>query len=158
MKDKRRLIAERLEYLRRRSGGRLTPAAVVADARDPKSVLHRNAGFQWDLRKAAYRQWIEHARTLIADAVVVVRDRNDLTFESHAFVRNATLSPREQGYVSVLALRKDKREARLAMNYELKRLISYVERVEGIAKTLGLSSMVRAVLEDLLRLQEKLAA
>lgn len=61
-------IGERLSALEAR--GRLTPDAVLCDAKDPGSVLH--AHFEWDNNKAAHRWRLEQAGHLIRCVTVTV--------------------------------------------------------------------------------------
>ena len=61
--DQREAIRQRLAELELDGGGRLTPAAVVDDAKDPASPLHDC--FQWGDVKAAHAHRLDQARSLI---------------------------------------------------------------------------------------------
>jgi hypothetical protein len=63
-------VAQELELVRKRHGGILRPADVVAFARDPQTALH--AEFEWDDSKAAEQYRLEQARQIIRCAVHVV--------------------------------------------------------------------------------------
>jgi hypothetical protein len=63
------MIGEALETIRLENGGELHPQAVVADARDAKSPLHRY--FEWDDRKAAEAHRVDQARALIRSVRVI---------------------------------------------------------------------------------------
>lgn len=63
-------VAQELELVRKRHGGILRPADVVAFARDPQTALH--AEFEWDDNKAAEQYRLEQARQIIRCAVRVV--------------------------------------------------------------------------------------
>lgn len=64
-------VGTRLERLRIEAGGELVPEAVVADARDPDSPLHRL--FEWNEAEAAHQHRLSQARSLIRAVVVRYR-------------------------------------------------------------------------------------
>lgn len=66
-------IGEKLAALEAK--GRLTPDAVLKDAKNPKSVLH--AQFEWNDAKAAERWRLEQAGHLIRSVTVVVEQRDE---------------------------------------------------------------------------------
>lgn len=63
---------ERLETIRLRNRGSLTPAMVVKDARSEKSPLH--PAFEWDDRRAAEKYRLDQASYIIRSIAVVVRN------------------------------------------------------------------------------------
>ena len=63
------VIGEALDAIRVESGGQLHPQAVVAGARDPKSVLHPH--FEWNDAKAAEAHRMDQARALIRSIRVI---------------------------------------------------------------------------------------
>lgn len=63
---------ERLEEIRNRNGGALTPEATVEDAKNKKSPLHKQ--FNWNVDEAAHAHWLDTARDLISDVMVVFAD------------------------------------------------------------------------------------
>ena len=67
-------VSVELETIRKRSGGILRPADVVAFASDPKTALH--ARFEWDDTKAAHLYRLEQARAIIRCSVKVMHDDN----------------------------------------------------------------------------------
>lgn len=80
---------EQIEHLRGlEKDGRLTPEAVVEDARDPGSPLHEL--FEWNVDKAAMKHWMDRARTLIRSVEVVIRNER-LTVSTVAYVRDRIL-------------------------------------------------------------------
>jgi len=68
------MIGEALETIRLENGGELHPQAVVADARDAKSPLHRY--FEWDDKKAAEAHRMDQARALIR-SIRIIDDNDD---------------------------------------------------------------------------------
>ena len=84
------VIGEALDTDRLESGGQLHPHAVVADARDAKSPLHRH--FEWDDQKAAERVPLDQARALIRSIRSSTSMRRGLDRRSCAF-GTTTASP-----------------------------------------------------------------
>lgn len=75
-------IGERLSAIE--AAGRLTPDAVLHDARNPVSVLHNQ--FEWDDRKAAHKWRIEQAGYLIRSVTVSVEPNEATARTIRAFV------------------------------------------------------------------------
>src|ERR1700680_1931431 len=69
-------IGEALAQIAAASNGHLTPKAVVSEARNNRSVLHRH--FEWDDAVAAEAFRLDQARTLIR-SIRVVDNENDET-------------------------------------------------------------------------------
>ena len=69
------VIGEALDAIRVESGGQLHPQAVVADARDPKSVLHPH--FEWNDAKAAEAHRLDQARALIRSIRIIDEEDDD---------------------------------------------------------------------------------
>jgi hypothetical protein len=55
-------------------GGKLHTKHVVALAKKPSSALHKHPAFEWDVKKAAYQQWMDAARSIVQVYVGVVED------------------------------------------------------------------------------------
>lgn len=70
-----KIAGEHLEKLRVRHNGKLTPRAVLEDAKSRTSPLHK--AFEWSETKAAteYRLW--QARHIVNSLIVVVRGGKD---------------------------------------------------------------------------------
>jgi hypothetical protein len=64
--------------------GELTPALVVSEAQDTKSVLHRF--FEWDHARAAERHWVATAGRLIRSVRIVVKQEKREPTLARAFV------------------------------------------------------------------------
>jgi hypothetical protein len=73
-------IGQALAEIAEEGGGRLTPPAVVAAARNPRSPLHRH--FEWDDVKAAEAYRLDQARAIIG----VIRIEEDDQEVSRAFL------------------------------------------------------------------------
>ncbi len=153
---KKKIVAERLKWLEEKHG-KLTPELVVNDAKNPKSPLHKGAGFEWDIDKAAYSNWIDHARHLIASVEYVVRSETK-TYTSVYYVRDPRTPTNKQGYVSTETLAADKQWAREAIDLEIKQVLARVERLRALAGALGHAALVEALLVDLAQLEQAIAA
>jgi hypothetical protein len=91
------VVGERLEEIRR--GRRLTPKAVVDDARPARSPLH--PCFEWNDSLAAEKYRLEQARGLIQNVVVVYEAPKGKKLPVRAFVSVTKNNERE--YTSISA-------------------------------------------------------
>lgn len=87
-------LGEALEVISAKSGGRLTPPAVVEAARDKKNILHKH--FEWSDPVAAEAYRLDQARSLIrcihvesteaengyARAFLSIKDRDGTSYRS----------------------------------------------------------------------------
>lgn len=152
---KQDLIRKRLERLAALNGGRLTPDAVVQDAKSAKSPLHDQ--FEWDDSEAA-RQWrLQQARDLIRSVRIEI-EVNERIVSTVCYVRDPRAASEEQGYVEVQKLRTEADLAREAMLRELASASALVMRVQGLAEVLGMVSEAQGVRDSLDRLAAKVAA
>jgi len=71
-KVKAQVAGERIELLRTKNGGSITPATVVKDAKSKSSPLHN--AFEWNNAKAADAHRLFQARNLIASIEVVYEE------------------------------------------------------------------------------------
>ncbi len=134
--------------------GRLTPAMLVEDARDPNSPLHRL--FDWDDASAAEKQRLHTARQILVSVKVVVVTEH-VSFKAPLMLRDPASPPREQGYVSLVALQKDAVAARAAMLTEFHRAESALSRARNVASVLNLSDEIEALIMRLTGLREVIA-
>lgn len=154
-RKRKEAIAARLAEIAKEHGGRLTPAAVVADARSQNSVLHDC--FEWDDTKAASQWRIEQARALISSITVSI-ESNERIISAPFYVRDPSAANSEQGYTSVTSLRDDKALARDSLEYELRRAIGCLERVLDLAEVFGFTEEAQHTLEHLSSMREVLVA
>ena len=138
-------IVRRLEALYRQHG-ELTPTLVVEDARDTESPLHSH--FEWTDTIAAEKYRRMQARKLLASVEVRIRI-NKVEVATVAYVRDPDAAPREQGYAPVVELQKDSERAKAALQYELRRIASLLERARRLALALGLASEVDSLLTEI---------
>jgi flagellar basal body rod protein FlgC len=149
--ETRKLIADRLAKLAASNGGRLTPEAVVEDAKSKDSPLHDH--FLWDTKKAAYQHWLDQARALIRSVRVEV-----ITESKSVSVVGYVRDPRagdEQGYVSITSLKSDRESAREALVGEFSRVADMLRRAKEIAAALDAQDEVDDLLQRTVGLRER---
>jgi len=139
-----KVIKERLERIRERNDGVLTPSDVVEDARRATSPLHNF--FTWDDTVAAHQYRLDQARTLIRNVKVEVVTTTH-TIVAPCYVRDPRVDAATQGYCSTAEIRNESTVAADALRYEFDRAIAMLTRAVAIADALGLGPDV----QDLLR-------
>lgn len=150
--DQRDAIRQRLAELELDGGGRLTPAAVVEDAKDPASPLH--ACFQWDDEKAAQAHRLDQARALIT-SIRIVQKTDRTAVRAVFYVRDPNAADDEQGYVSTTTLRSDTDSARAAIIAEFSRVADMLRRAREIAKALECEDDVETLLRSVVDLRSR---
>lgn len=130
-------------------GRRLTPAALVEDARQKNSPLH--SLFNWNAKRAAELYWLDVARHIIGEVRVLVT-RKQYAFKTPCYVRD-TSDPKAQGYRHVEALRRDRVSSRESLIYTLETAAGHVRRAHDLALTLGLEGEIDALLEKIVGVQ-----
>jgi hypothetical protein len=135
--------------------GRLSADVVIADARNPESVLH--AEFEWDLEKAAHESWVERARALIKLVKFEVVIHSE-TVAVPYYVRDPDADAGEQGYVAVPIILSEPQRAIRALKAEIQRALDSLHRAEAYTAVLDeynveLGVALRAV-ERVLRTME----
>lgn len=150
---KRKAIADRLEKIAGLNGGRITPDAVLLDAKSPKSPLHDQ--FDWDDSTAAKSWRLSQARELIRSIRVEITT-DTRTVSTVRYVRDPAAGE-AQGYVEVAKLRDDKTLAIEALQGEIRQANALVARARSIADALGLSAEIEMVSESVETLQVRLA-
>lgn len=123
--------------------GALTPDVVVQDAQKATSPLHHV--FEWDDAVAGVKYRIAQARHLIASHRVFI-ERRETVIAAPAYVRDPSVSARDQGYISTARLSTDKDLARSALVSEAARAAAYLERVRALAVALDLEDEVDEIL------------
>jgi hypothetical protein len=127
--------------------GVITPDDVVAEAKNPKHVLHPI--FEWDDRIAAHERRLDVARHLIASIEVII-ETEDVTISAISYVRDVRKRRGEQGYTSVDALSRRREDAQATIMIELERIVGGVERARLVAGSLGLASYFEEILTQAL--------
>jgi len=150
--EQREAVKKRLIEIEEANGGRLTPDAVVRDAKRKDSPLH--ACFEWDVKKAAAAHWIEQARDLITSISIVVRtERTNVS--AVFYVRDPSCKSSEQGYVSVTKVRTDADMAREVLVSEFSRVADMLRRARELAAALDAASEVESLLQTVVGLRQR---
>jgi EAL domain-containing protein (putative c-di-GMP-specific phosphodiesterase class I) len=123
-------------------GGLLTPEAVVKEAADPASPLHRY--FEWDNRKAAHQFRIEQARRLIRSVEI---DVSVSASRSVVVAPRYVSAPTRSGYLSISDLSRDPDEARAAVVAEMTRAAAALRRARTIAAVLEGVDLIEDLLD-----------
>lgn len=156
----RKAIAGRLKKLADESGGRLTPEAVVNDAKSPRSPLHRC--FDWDDSEAARKWRLEQARSLIRTVKVEYEVTEGVVkkvkVQVHEYVRDPQAEPEEQGYVAVAKVLTDDDLKRDVLAQELGRAVALLNRARHLAEALGLAGEADELLDRLQGLRSRVTA
>lgn len=134
-------VVERLKSLER-NNGRLLPADVVEDARDPNSPTHSH--FTWDDGEAAAKYRLDEARSLIRMVTLEVTV-HDVPLSVVSYVRDPDLDTRTSGYRNVSNLRKEEDSARAVIIDEMKRVTNAVRRAKSLAAVLGFSDDIEEI-------------
>lgn len=141
-KEQRNAIRDTLERITQANSGRLTPEAVVQEAKSKDSPLHDC--FEWDQRKAAHQYRIWQARELITSIKVEVRT-DKTTLSTVAYVRDPTAGPSEQGYVRTLSLVGETEMARDVLLEEFGRARAALQRASDLASVFQLQEEIGLV-------------
>jgi len=151
-KEQREAIRVRLAELEFSNGGRLTPSAVVEDAKDPDAPTHHC--FEWDDNKAAESYRIEQARTLITSVVVMQRTEHKMVSCVY-YARDPSCESHEQGYVSVPTLRTDADMAREVLHREFSSVADSLRRARTFAAVLDATDVVETLLSSVVGLRQR---
>jgi len=152
--EKRDAIAARVALLEKRGNGRVTPEAVVDDARAPTSPLHDQ--FEWDEKKAAYQHNLDQARALIV-SIKYVSTTTTSTYKVPLYWRDPAAAGNEQGYVSVPTLRSDEDYARDALVEAFRRVGDELRRAQQLAIALDLDEEVEKLLNGVAELRQRIS-
>lgn len=134
--EKRASVASELARLAKRRGF-LTPAQVVAAARDPRSPLHSH--FTWDDSKAAIAHRLWQARSLIA-SVEFEPTEDRAPFRAYVHIRND--GEADGRYVATVDALADPETRKAVLQRALADLDRVRERYEQLSE---LASIWRAI-------------
>ena len=140
-----------LAEIAERNGGRLTPDAVVKEARKPASPLH--GYFTWDVKEAAAERWLDQARQLIRSVRVEVTT-TQFSMRAPEYLRDPAAG-REQGYISIRRLATDEDMAREAIVAEFSNAAAALSRAKAVAAALGLADQIEEVRSRVIALTEQ---
>ena len=133
--------------------GTLTPNRVLEAAKDKRTALHKY--FEWDDKKAGHAYRLEQARQLIrsVECEVTVYDRG---VRCVALVRTPNVPASRQSYSSVERLRENRADARAALEYEMDRAESYLNRCLVLAEVFKLKPEFERLVSSLQELRGRL--
>jgi hypothetical protein len=142
--EKRDAVRIRVDEIAGRNAGRIKLEDVIEDARNEESPLHDY--FTWDDAKAAHKQRLDEARTLLR-SINVPYEFNLTEHQVIAYVRDPAKPEKENGYISTVVLRTDHDLARAALVEEFSRAAAAMRRAIEVAKALDLYDEVAAQLD-----------
>jgi hypothetical protein len=153
-------IRQALEALQD-SRGRLTPERVVAAARNPRHVLHREFG--WNDRQQANLHRLDRARELITKYITVTVIYRSERISVPFYVKDASAPPTTQGYVALVGPSMNRANAELTMIAEFDRCASIIGRARGIAGVLssrfpGLDAQLEGLLDQLIAIRSAISS
>lgn len=132
--------------------GTLEPTAVVEDARPKNSSLH--GYFEWNDRIAAEKHRLDQARDLIQSVHVTVQIEN-VKIVVPMYIRDPDAGA-AQGYKTVFQLQDKHEVARRALDEELDRVESVLDRAVKLSRVLGLEELSAPLIGQVARLREAL--
>lgn len=132
--------------------GDIAVDAVWQAARSNNHPLHNL--FPWNLEEAAIQHWRYIARKIVASCRVEITYK-ETTFKVPQYVRNPDKSACEQGYVNVFHIKDSEELAREALNAEIDRIESAVNRALSLARVFGLEKDFRLILRGIAGIREK---
>lgn len=152
-KAQREAIRKRLARITERDNGVLTPDAVVRDARNEASPLHKC--FTWDDTEAAAKWRLHEARELIASVRVEIRTEQR-EVSTVCYVRDPSASRETQGYVQVAKLRTERQAALEALSAEMDAVQARIERAKSLADALDLSEDFERLRDQVIYFNERM--
>ena len=148
-------IRERLQSLADSNGGRLTPQAVVEDAKREGSPLHEL--FEWDQRRGHEIYLMHRAREVIRSVKVTIKT-SETVHLAPLFTRDPTCEPRQAGYVSVRKLRNETDLARERVVAEFAAAAAALKRAKAVAAALDIGAEVDGLIFDVGQLRDRVVA
>lgn len=133
--------------------GKLTPRLFWKEARDKSGVAYScHKLFDWNIKSAAERYWTDRASEIIASVRVTITTTTQ-KIRSVAYVHD----PRAKGagYISVATLRDDSIYAQEALDAEVTRVVSLLERARELAAAVGLVEELEMALRAAMKLHSR---
>lgn len=136
----RRITQRHIDHIKSlEKHGRITPDIVLSDAKHASSPLHNL--YEWDTEKAAEAHWLDRSREILGQIHVIIHTET-VTYQLPNYVRDPSAAAKEQGYVSMDALRVESALARRALIAEVERAASALQRARIIAVGLSLEDVI----------------
>lgn len=148
--EERQAVEARLAELTAKGSGRLTPEAVVEDAKSKRSPLHAFI-FRESDQEAAHQRRLDLARQLIRSVrVVMTTDRRSISVVGYVHDPGTNAA----GYVPTATLIDDHDRARETVLREFARIEGIIERSREVAAALGLDGQLEEMLAGIQRFVE----
>ncbi len=122
--------------------GHVTTDHLIEHAKDVTSPWHDE--FVWDIKAAAYEAWTDTARKILRRVVLQI-ERRDIIIETPRFVHDPELGSGENGYISILKIKRSKTARQLLMEQEMSRAIGNLRRSLNIALAIGEDEIAGAI-------------
>ena len=148
-------IIQELDKIAAKHGGVLEPEHFVAEASKPKHPLH--SLFDWDVDKAAHRDYIRQARKIIVSVEYQVRTETRI-LSVPVYVRDPRKEGNEAGYRSLQSIKTDADMKHETLVAEFKRVGALLARARSIAEALELEAEVDAIIDQLQLAQQRVTA
>lgn len=154
-KSKRGTLAEQKAAAIRKIArdGRVDPQDVIAAARDPKNVLHRE--FIWDDRKAADAYRLDRARQLIREVKLEISYR-EITLAAPYFISDPGSDI--PSYIETKRIARSGTQARRVLADELARIKGAINRGRSLAIAFNLQLYFDALLDQTIALEQAFTA
>lgn len=131
---------ERLESLRKKNDGRLTPEVIVADAEEDASPLH--PAFEWDDTVAAHSFRLDQARHL-SRSIVIIRDAQPDAKPIRAFVNICHDGDDENSYTSIEVAMADESLRKQVLNAAMKELKAFQNKYREYEELVDIMSAIQ---------------
>jgi hypothetical protein len=135
----------------RDKSGRIAPNIVVDAARDPASPLHDE--FEWDVAKAAERDWIRTACELIRSVKFIV-EFEDRKIIAPYYVSDPSRD--ESAYIQTARVAKNGAMSERVLRDELARIVGAIHRAMTLASAFNLKSSFERMLDEAVKIEHSL--
>jgi hypothetical protein len=135
----------------RDKSGRIMPYIVVDAARDPTSPLHDE--FEWDVAKAAERDWIRTACELIRSVKFIV-EYEDRKIVAPFYVSDPARD--ESAYIQTARIAKNGAMSERVLRDELARIVGAIHRAMNLAAAFNLKSSFERMLDEAMKIENSL--
>lgn len=133
--------------------GKVTPKLFWKEAKTKSGVAYSCHGaFDWNVQSAAEKHWTDTAMRIICSVRVTITTSTQ-KIRSVAYVHDPRTP--KGGYVSVATLRDDKAHAQEALDAEVSRVVSLLERARELAAALGLHEELEMAMRSAMALHSR---
>lgn len=151
--DTKKAALAEMTRMSKANGGKITPEALVAAARDPDSPLHDY--FEWDDSTAAEKYRMMQARTMLRSCHYNVTI-NNRKVELPYYMRDPEMASMDQGYVEISRVKTEEDLSRDILVNEFRKAASQLRKARDIAAFFQMTEEVDAMIETLGIMQGRL--